>query len=275
MQLENTATGVDTEVASDAPGGDETGIQALGELLQQSEPKADDDTQAPGKGDSDAGKSQDDKTPLKKFNDAAGMLGIELDDLYKLEVATPDGETITIEALKDLHAKQGEIEMSAIEFEERRTGEEQKLLQAQTELREIMQALPQGAVRPEVLERIRAKHSDQVAQERQRMLEVIPTWTDDKIRETELTGMAQHLSAYGYPVNYLANVVDHKQMKYIRDNWQRELRIKKALAAVKSGKPNPTTKSKPAAKAPTKKPLAGVKRGSHRNKLEAVFSDIE
>jgi len=271
MQLENTATGVEDTTADSTPdtGEPSVGIEHLGELLAQTEP---------GDSDSDSSEGTQDGSQSAaptKFNDIAGKLGIELEDLYKLQVSTPDGETVTIEALKDLHAKQGEIEMSAIEFEERRTTEEQKLLQAQTELREILQALPKGSVRPDVLERIRAKHADQAAQEQQRMLEVMPTWTDDKTRESELAGMAQHLSAYGYPVNYLANVMDHKQMKYIRDNWQRELRIKKALAAVKAGKPNPTTKAKPASKAPSKKPVAGVKRKSHANKLEAVFSELD
>lgn len=272
MQSENTA-GADTTQTDDAPGGDEAvGIQALGELLQESEPKPADDS---GRNDGGDGGSQDDKPPTK-FNDLAGTLGIELDDLYKLEVTTSEGgEPVTVESLKDLHSKQGEIEMSAIEFEERRTSEEQKLLQAQTELREILAALPKGAVKPEVLERIRTKHAEQAAIEQQRTLEVIPAWSDDKTREQEIIGMTQHLSAYGYPVNYLASVVDHKQMKYIRDNWQREQRIKIALASVKAGKPISTTRQKPGNKAPSKKPLAGVKRGNARNKLEAVFSELD
>ncbi len=90
-----------------------------------------------------------------------------------------------------------------------------------------------------------------------------------------MEGMADHLKQYGYPVNHLERVADHRQVKYIRDNWQRELRIKKALAAVKAGKPNPTPKSKPVNKAPHKRPLAGVKAGNSHNKLEAIFSDLE
>jgi hypothetical protein len=86
--------------------------------------------------------------------------------------------------------------------------------------------------------------------------------------------MSEHLKQYGYPVNHLERVADHRQIKYIRDNWQRETRIRKALAAVKAGKPNPTSKQKPANKAPSKRPLAGVKSGNSRNKLESIFSDL-
>lgn len=276
MQSESTA-GAETATETNEASGDEAvGIQALGELLQQSEPNADNEN--PGKGDGESGNSSESSQRAKpqKFNDLAGTLEMELDDLYKLEVTTSeDGEPVTIESLKDLYAKQGEIEISAIEFEERRTSEEQKLLQAQTELREVIAALPKGAVKPEVLERIRAKHAEQAALEQQRTLDVIPAWQDVKTRETEITAMTQHLTAYGFPVNYLANVHDHRQMKYIRDNWQREQRIKKALAAVKAGKPNPTTKQKPAKGAPKKNSLTGVKKGKHRNKLEAVLSTVD
>ncbi len=276
MPSENTAAGAETTETASEPGGEQVGIQHLGELLQQSEPGA--EKEEPGKDEGDGGNSSESSQRAKptKFNDLAGTLNLELNDLYQLEVSTSeDGEPVTIESLKDLHAKRGEIEMSAIEFEERRTSEEAKLLQAQTELREIIAALPSNAVKPEVLERIRAKHAEQSAQEQQRTLDVIPAWKDDKVREAEITAMTQHLTAYGFPVNYLASVVDHKQMKYIRDNWQREQRIRKALAAVKAGKPNPTTRQKPVKSAPKKNAVAGAKRRSHRDKLQAVFSEID
>lgn len=86
--------------------------------------------------------------------------------------------------------------------------------------------------------------------------------------------MAEHLKQYGYPVNHLERIADHRQLKYIRDNWQREQRIRQALAKVKAGKPAPTPQSKPASKAPSKRPLTGVNRGNSHNPLEAIFSDL-
>ena len=88
--------------------------------------------------------------------------------------------------------------------------------------------------------------------------------------------MSEHLQGYGFPVNYLQNIVSHQQLKYIRDNWQREQRVRKALELVKAGKPGKTPASKTQKKAPKKSAdLSQIKRGSSRNKLEAVLSNTE
>lgn len=245
------------------------GIEHLGALLEETEPKVD-------AGASDDAASGSDEAAPTKFNDLAGKLGMELADLYKLEVSqAEDGTPMTVENLKDHHAKQVDFSMREIEFEERRTKQESELMRAQEELRELMAALPEKAIKPEVLQKLRDKHDAQVSLERKRTLEVIPDWQDEKIRTADIEGMAEHMQQYGYPVDHLERVVDHRQIKYIRDNWQREQRIRIALSKVKAGKPNPTTKTKPASKAPLKTPLAGVKRGNARNKLEDVFSQLE
>lgn len=266
MQSENTA-GAETIEEQ------EPGLEHLGELLQETEPDGGNSSESSqrAEGEDDAGAS-----PVTKFNDLAGRLDMELDDLYKLEISqAEDGTSVTIENLKDYYAEQADISMREVEFEERRTQQEAELLQAQEELRELMAALPEKAIKPEVLQKVRAKHDAQMQLERKRTLDVIPEWQDEKTRTTDMEGMSDHLKQYGYPVNHLERVADHRQIKYIRDNWQREQRIRKALAAVKPGKPNPTTRQKPGKKAPSKKPLAGVKTGNARNKLEAVFSDLE
>ena len=261
MQSENTA-GAETidETA--------TGIETLGELLQEDE--------TPDSGESPAEPRGSEKQKPTKFNDLAEQLGLELDDLYKLEVSqAEDGTPVTVENLKDYFAKQADVSMREIEFEERRTQQESEILQAQEELRELMNALPEKAIKPEVLQKVRAKHDAQMQMERQRTMEVIPDWQDEKRRTEDLQGMAEHLQQYGFPVNHLERVADHRQIKYIRDSWQREQRIRKALAAVKAGKPNPTTRQKPATKASSKRPLAGVRTGNALNKLEAVFSNLD
>lgn len=268
MQSENTA-GAET-TTNEAT--ESEGIKSLGEMLLESEPG-----EAPGDdaGASDAASGSNDAAPTK-FNDLAGKLGVELDDLYKLEISqADDGTPVTIENLKDYYAEQADFTTREIEFEEKRIQQEGDLLQAQEELRELMSALPENAIKPEVLQKIRAKSEAQAKLERQRTLEVIPEWNDAKTRTSDVEGMAEHLKRYGYPVDHLERVADHRQIKYIRDNWQREQRIQKAIAAVRAGKPNPTKPSRKNSKAPTKRPLAGVKMGNARNKLEAIFSDID
>ncbi len=259
MESENMA-GAETPTTEVEPG-----IETLAELMTEDKAGA----------DTDDARGSEDAAPTK-FNDLAGKLGMELDDLYKLEIAqAEDGSALTIENLKDQHAAQTDNSLREIEFEERRVKQESDLMQAQEELRELMAALPEKAIKPEVLQKVRDKHDAQMSLERKRTMEVIPDWSDDETRTRDIEGMAEHLQQYGYPVDHLQRVGDHRMIKYIRDNWQREQRIRAALAKVKAGKPNPTSRQKPATKAPQKRPLAGVNRGNSHNKLEAIFSDLD
>jgi hypothetical protein len=262
MQSENTAGAEQTTETPIA----EPGIETLSELMA--------DEKTPGGEEQQSGSEE--KAVPTKFNDLAGALDMELDALYKLEISqAEDGTPVTIENLKDHYSKQSDVELREIEFEERRTRQESELMQAQEELRELMAALPEKAISPQVLQKVRDKHEAQVQLERKRTMQVIPEWQDEQTRTADIEGMAEHLKQYGYPVNYLERVSDHRQVKYIRDNWQREQRIRKALEKVRAGKPNPVSKQKPASKAPQKQPLAGVKRGNARNQLEAVFSELD
>lgn len=260
MTSENTAETPETDAL--------VGIDSLGELLAATEPSGEPDTE-----DSDASGSSD--AELRKFNDLAGRLGVDLDDLYKLEVSqAEDGTPVTVESLKDFYAQQDTVKLRELEFEERRTQQEAQLMQAQEELRELMAAMPPNAIQPDVLQKLRQKHETQVTLEKRKTLEVIPEWNDEQTRTREVSGMVEHLSQYGYPLNHLERITDHRQLKYIRDNWQREQRIRSALEKVRAGKPNPTTGQKPAKSAPTKTPVMGVAGKDSRNTLEALFKNL-
>lgn len=259
----------DTQQQEELP----AGMQSLAELLAASEQE----NQDQASGDAEDQQSGSEKKPadLKKFNDLAGKLGMELDALYNLEISSSDdGDPVTIEALKDMHKGRDEFELTKLEFEEHRTQQTNDLTRAKAELQEIMQMLPAKAIKPEVLERIREKTAKQTTLERKKTLQVIPEWKDAKAREADITGMAEHLQGYGFPINYLENVVNHQQLRYIRDNWQREQRVSKALEQVRAGKPGKTPAAKANRKAPLKQPVTSIKRGSARNKLEAVFSNL-
>lgn len=270
----------DIEAAGAATQTDETATEAgassesesvelknLGELLEQGETSGDDTDESSG---------SEKKAKPTQFNDLAGALDIELDDLYKLEISlSEDGEPVTIEQLKDGHAEVTELGLLKAEWEETKTQQEQDLMRAQSELQEILQALPKNAVKPEILEKIRAKSEATTTLERAKTLQVIPEWKNAETRETDIAGMTEHLQGYGYPIGYLANVVDHRQLKYIRDSWQREQRMRAAIAAVRAGKPGKTPASKQQKKAPIKTAVSDVKPRKGQSKLEAVFSNLE
>lgn len=261
------------------PAGAETqdipsGMTSLAELLSEGESKPEPEQEAAGADDQASGSEQ--KPELTKFNDLAEKLGVDLDALYKLQVSSSeDGEPVTIEELKDLHKSKADFELEQIDWKERQLTQEQDLTRAKAELQEILAMLPEKAVKPEALEKIRAKHEAQVKLERKKTLDAIPEWKDAKVRTADIEGMSEHLQGYGFPVNYLENIVNHKQLKYIRDNWQREQRVRKALEQVRAGKPNKSPAARTQDKAPVKNPVGAVKRGSARNTLEAVFSQLD
>ena len=241
---------------------------SLAELL--AEPKAPEGAENE---DGKAGGNADKNAKPEMFNDLAGALGIELDDLYKLKVSTSDGNSVTIEEMKSLQTTQDEFSIRELEFEESRVTKEGELRQAQTELAEIVSGLPDGTLKPEVLEKLRHKNAARVIVEQTRTMKAIPSWQNGETRKQDMTGMVQHLERFGYPVDYLASITDHRQIVYIRENFLREQRIKNALERVRVGKPNPTPATKPHVAA-TKKKQVRTKRVNSLNGLEAFFSDV-
>jgi len=252
-----------------------SGMDSLAELLAAGEP-GNETTETPGGDPAESGGSKE-KTKPTKFNDLAGALDVDLDTLYKLNVSI-DGheEPVTVEMLKDSYKQRRDFELERIEFDETISSQQAELLRAKTELNEILQSLPKNAVRPEVLAKIRARHDQTMKAERARTLDAIKSWSDPDKRTADLAAMSEHLSQYGFSVDYLAQIQDHRMFPYIRDNMLREKRVREALAKVKAGKPKPSATPKPQQKAPKKgATTASVKRKSYPDKLAAVFSTVD
>lgn len=250
-------------------------LTSLADLLAVDD-QADDDDDTSGDDKAQSGGSRE-KTKPTKFNDLAGATDLDLDALYKLEInLDDDSEPVTIEALKDSYKQRSDFEVEKIAFEEARSQSEAELLRAKSELNDILQALPKNAVSKDLLQKIRDKHDKQMNAERAKTLEAIVSWRDEGKRTADLKAMSEHLSQYGFSVDYLAQVQDHRLFPYIRDNMLRERRVREALAKVRNGKPGKAATSKPQKKAPAKgSDLANVKRGSHPNRLAAVFSNVD
>lgn len=232
--------------------------QRLAKLLSDAPDAGDGSETPPGGGkDGEAGGSH--KAKPKKFNDLAETLGVELSELYSLEIATSaDGKPVTVEMLKDHHAKRSEFSVAQLQWEEERTRQQSDLVRANSELRELLAAVPQKAIDPKVLEAVRNKHDATLTRERARTLEVIPEWKVETKRVEELAGMGEFLKRYGYPTGHLATIYDHRALLMIRDAWRRELRVKQALEAVEKVDTAPTPKpGKPDGGKAPKKPASG------------------
>lgn len=178
------------------------------------------------------------KGPPKTLHDAAKLLGVEVAELYNLQIGLPDDDTPhTLGELKDTFADRESISVERLQWGEEKSQQEAELLRSRNELTELLTLLPPSAIKPEVLNKIREKHQASLARERELTMDVIKPWQNETVREADLAGMSEHLTRAGFPKDYLKNVSDHKTMRYIRDNYLREKRINDALAKV--GKKSP------------------------------------
>jgi len=211
-------------------------LQSLADLFREDEAPA--EGAAPESGADDGAQPEKGKKPPKALKDLAERLGLTPESLYAVEIPLASGKSMTLGKLKDAAARDGDVTVRELAFEESRTRKESELLRAQAELRELVQALPPNAVKPEVVEALRKRHDNYLTTERARTLEVIPEWQDEDRRAVEIEQLVEHLKGYGFPSSYLQTVHDHRILKYIRDNWQRAERIRRALEQVESGKPS-------------------------------------
>ncbi len=222
----------------------------------------------------DAGAESPKNAKPVKFNDLAEVTGMELDDLYKLELNVGDGETITVEQLKAIKGEQDELTVRQLEVEETHAKNSAMLRQAQNELAEIVAGLPENSVNAQTLEKVRAQQAERVKIEKARTLEAIPSWSDEAVRTADINGMAKHLESFGFPADHLGSIVDHRLMVFVRESYRREQRIRKALERVRAGAPNPTTSTKAQTTGKPAKVRPATK-GNARNSLEAFFSEVE
>jgi hypothetical protein len=223
----------------------ETTQRALAILLGKDNEGISDDLQSE-ENDEGVGKgangvdSKGSKKPIKTIADAAERLGLKIEDLYKLEVSIADGqdsEKFSVGALKDAMKDRSDFKFQQLRWGEDKAEQEGELLRSRNEIVELLAMMPKEAIKPEVISKIREKHDATLKLERERTLNVIKEWRDEKVRGADIDAMREHLTRAGFPANYLGQISDHRTMRYIRENMLREQRIQQALAMVKPKQP--------------------------------------
>jgi hypothetical protein len=185
------------------------------------------------------------KVKPKDFAQLAEVLGIDAKDLYDIQVpsSVEGAEPFTLGKLKDLAKDHDDFAVRTLEHDEKVRKTQTEFMRAEQELRELFAALPPDAIKPEVRAKLQAKRDKALTEERQRVLDAIPEWKDATLRASELEAMDEHLKNYGFPASYLASVFDHRTLRYIRANWQREEQIRRALEKVAERRPSTPPKS--------------------------------
>lgn len=202
--------------------------------------------------------ADDPSKPVDTLDGLTQRYGLTAEQIYALKVPMPSGaEPITLGTMKDRVSDLVEFEQREMQFDQRRIKAEGELLRAQSEMRELIASLPAESIKPEIVKKIRAQHETMMTRERELTAEHIPEWQDERIRAADIQGMIEHLGDYGFPESFITTIVDHRAIKYIRDNYLRDQRIKKALANVKEPQmrgQRPSGKGRPVASPKTPPP---------------------
>ncbi len=222
-----------------------------------------------------------DSGPVDNIDAVSRRLGLKPEEVYSIKVPMPNGaEPVTIGDLKDRVGELVDLETREAQFDQRRVKSEGELLRAQTELREVLGMIPKENIPQGIVEKIRKRHEATVTRERELTLEHIPSWHDEKACAADIQGINEMLADYGFDETFITTVVDHRALKFIRDAYLRDKRIKAALAKVttptKRGKV-PSSKTGKAAKAPnsyesqTSRHSGAV--ADERSKVKSLFGD--
>lgn len=192
----------------------------------------------------DSGEIQKSVKPPKNLAELSEMTGVKVADLYAIEIPASEdgGENHTLGSLKDEAAKQLDHAGRELALEERRVKLESDQVKSRQDLEIILNALPPDAIKPEVLDRAKKEREIFLDREAARVLDVIPQWNDDEAKRADLVGIGAHMAEYGFNENHVAQVADHRMLRYMRDNFNRKQLVDKALAAVTPVKPVPKTK---------------------------------
>ena len=233
-----------------------------------------DDDQAPAK-DEDSQKAGE---KFETLDDIAKAL--KLDDvsaLYDIAIKQapgPDGEdrSVSLGELADLAKDRGQFELDRHELAESKRTQETKFMRAQQQLNEIIAMLPKRAISEELITAVSAKMTETQERERGLTLTAIPEWKDEQVEQSERAAIQKELTEYGFSDGYLDTVMDHRTLRYIRDNWQRKQRVDQMVALMRKKKPSSQRPSKPAGKHKESKPPARAQKGpkGQRQKVAAV-----
>jgi hypothetical protein len=227
------------------------------------------------------GDNDNDSGPVDSIDGVSKRLGLKPEEVYSIKVPMPNGaEPVTIGDLKDRVGELVDLETREAQFDQRRIKSEGELLRAQTELRDVLSMIPKENIPTGIVEKLRKRHDATVARERELTLEHIPSWQDQKACAADIEGINEMLADYGFDDTFITTVVDHRALKFIRDAYLRDKRIKAALAKVttptKRGK-TPSSKTGKAAKSPnayesqTSRHSGAV--ADERTRVKSLFGD--
>lgn len=264
-----------TADSDSGPEGEDLGI---GEDAREAVQGESTDAQGPDEGGGDPGSAP---ASVGTLAEAAEKLGLEVKELYGLEVTLQDGVKATLGELKDAYQESGVIDRQEIEEERtqillERQQKENDVLVAQQELANIVGLLG-DQVNPQIVERARAARADYIRGEREKLLQVLPQWRDPEVLTHDRQKIGELLTSRGFSEAEIANVSDHRLLKLAKDFADITDRVRKAEDSLTTNRERATGRG-PAAPINEKRSAAAkrahklkqAKEGGEQAKVAAV-----
>ena len=167
--------------------------------------------------------------------EAAEALGMEPKDLYKMELTTGDGETVTIGDLKDAYQNRQAAERETAERAAALDERETAIFQEHRLLTELGQDL-EKALSPEKRQKLVQNLEARDARERQLLLDAMPELKDKAKFDQFRSDVVEALGKYGYDPHEIV-VTDHRHLLIVRDLIRAHRRIKSLTSISSEQKP--------------------------------------
>ena len=158
----------------------------------------------------------------------AAKLGIEPSELYSsLKVDLGDGDSITLSEWKDRAKELRQSDKLLADSAEKQLSAENEILRRNRELQLAAQKLgrnPTEAERKEATELF----NQYAASEKAATLDVITDWSDAAVQRNDLKAIGETLTEYGFRPSEIEAILDHRQVKILRDFTKLRQRLKDA-----------------------------------------------
>ena len=217
----------------------------------------------------DAGDSEPELTPTS----LAERLGISSKELFaQLRIPVDGGDAMTLGEFKDSGVEFRGLKEAQNTLADQKVEHENSVMLQRQMLQAAVAKIPAEYITPEIVQDLQTEYASYVHVERGKLHHVRPDLADAaKWNETREL-LIEHLRPYGFHAIEIDAVIDHRLVKYVIDNAEREKRVRQLNADGIEVK-DPAKLSKPSAK-----PQPASKRGQSkvavkRGKAAGSFQD--
>ena len=215
---------------------------------REAAPSAD---QPPADPDGDDGSGEPELNPTS----LAETLGIKPDELFsRLRIPVDEGDPLTLEEFKDKGKELRGLQAAQTEFAEQKVTHENSVMMQRQILQRALAKVPPQFLTDDVIAEVQQEQASYVEGERSKLLAVRPDLKDPAKWRSTQEALVAHLTPYGFMQVEIENLHDHRMRKYVIDNAERELRVKKLDAD------GIQVEETPKLQAPSRKPAKPLRR---------------